>query len=462
MTDRFARHTAIGLSAILLAAFSIQYPLFTTFPMGGDAAYYSSIAKEAVIHPLAAIPLFIHSWYPLSLFTFSLFGGLPIDWPSRFVWWSAIGNIATGLSLGALAYRLQGWRSAAVAIATWALATTTLSDHFEDGTIAQLWSLAFMALFLESVLAGRSVIASVLLIITLLSHPITGCVLLVSVGIISLIFLPLIKLLPSTERRSQTIYICIITICVTGLIATLWKRREIAEQFFVASQTLSIHDYFTSSVASLLVLAPIGIYFVIRSLRPVTMIGKATLLTFIMTSSFLAFSDLIGINTWTHRFQPYFLSSLVILSALAFPPVISLALPSRALRLFSTLILFFSIGTATWNQSSKVYAYYESPSRYARLHLDERSSLEWLNANVNPGVIHATRANRHSEWIPVLTDQVLKTIPEQAEVPIEIEQGAHLIFFLKREQVPMYIQKDNARFTERFRNQSVIIYQSNE
>jgi hypothetical protein len=143
----------LGLVALsCLIAPAIQYPLSTTFPVGGDAAPHIATVQHILTKPIYSISRIAHSWYPATYILFSLNAFIPfISWTQLYPWWMALGQILTGLAIGLLIFRISGLRAAIIGIALWGMTPIALTSFFEDATMAQLWSLPWLVLFFEAV-----------------------------------------------------------------------------------------------------------------------------------------------------------------------------------------------------------------------------------------------------------------------------------------------------------------------
>src|SRR5688572_729407 len=111
----------------LLFAIAAQYPLETTFPIGGDATRYilkllevQTTANENGFFA-AGRELLTNTAYPGTQIILATSALLPISWPERFTWWMSLGHVASGLAIGYFAWRLAGWKAAAAGMAIWAL-----------------------------------------------------------------------------------------------------------------------------------------------------------------------------------------------------------------------------------------------------------------------------------------------------------------------------------------------------
>src|SRR5688572_12125747 len=114
--ERHFPFIALTCAWLCLAMLAIQYPLATTFPIGGDASRYILKLLEAndVLQErglVASVTTFLtNTEYPGAQAIFALSALLPLSWPERFTWWIVLGHMFTATSLALLLNRLAGWR----------------------------------------------------------------------------------------------------------------------------------------------------------------------------------------------------------------------------------------------------------------------------------------------------------------------------------------------------------------
>lgn len=432
-------HLPYAASLLLLIASALHYPLATTFPIGGDAASYirdSQKLLSALATPVDLINLDTYSRYPLTQAAFALFSVLPVSWAERYTWFMAAAFIIGGLCLSRLASRLGGPYAAAVAATIWAATMVTIQPHIEDGTMAQLFSLSALFLFLERLSANSYGLASFSLVAALLAHPITGIVgLLISYVVI------IAQAHPTPNFATRFI----VPVAVTTLlaIASLLDQQSFFSHVPSQNRTVSFLDSLRSWIAPAWILAPIGLIALTQHFKRHTA-GATAAVAFLFLASLLTFNDLLGISVWTFRFSTYLISAIVLLSSIALPRLLTTAIPYKWLRLIFTALMLLSIYIPGWSAATAVFAHNESPSKYARLHRDELAALDWMDKHLPPqSSILSTQENRHSEWIPILTPHQWSGI--HGAIPADLlvdDQYTHVIYFKKREPVPSHV-RDN-------------------
>lgn len=446
------KYVILALAGAFLVGMAIHYPLATTWPIGGDAAVTIRDAKNISLATLT------HSRYPLFPILFSITRLFPISWPERYIWMMAAGHLAAGLALAAWLYRVSGWRAAAGGMAIWALTITTVNNHFEDGTIAQLWSLPWLLLFFERITARSTWGSIVFFAATLLTHPLTGLLLVIS----------LVLALPAFIKQKQWLLFGCTTMAALGILAMALWRPNLFRPLFLDSRSVSLPDLIRSFFGPFILLAPVGFLILMKRIRkqPVSLWLTTSWLLVIVLA---IFSDRLSLHLAPARWQTYLVLAICAGSAVAWPRLVHV-FPWRVLGILFTIALFTAIGAAAWRENSRVYAYYESPSRYARLHPAEQASIEWMATNLPTGsYIASSEANRHTEWIPVLTplrwdplspqDDLWRLSGEALHQDALQSPYTHLLFFLKREKPnPQYLAHPDW-FPIAFQNEGAVLFQ---
>lgn len=430
-------HIVYVISLILLIAAALHYPLATTFPIGGDAASYirdSQKLLSVLEKPVQLINPDTYSRYPLTQAAFALFSVLPVSWAERYTWFMTAAFISSGICLGRLANRVSGAPAAAIAAATWAATLVTIQPHIEDGTMAQLFSLSALFLFLERLYADSYGLASFFLVAALLAHPVTGIV-----GLL-IAYVAIITQIGSTPSFVARFSVPVAAITLLA-IASLFNQHSFFDHIPSQDRTVSFLDSIRSWIAPAWILAPIGFIALAKGFKR-HLAGTAAIMAFSYLALLLTFNDLLGISVWTFRFSTYLTSAIVLLFSIALPRLLITAIPYKSLRHIFAALILLSIYIPGWTAAASVFAHYESPSKYARIHPDELSALEWMNNNLPPqSTILSTQENRHSEWIPILTRHQWKSV--HGKISAELlrdDQFTHVIYLKKREGVPTYVR----------------------
>lgn len=431
------KYVILAWAAGLLITLAIHYPLATTWPIGGDAAATIRDATNISFDSLW------QSRYPLFSIFFNISRALPLDWPAQYVWMMAAGHVAVGLALGVLLWRMSGWRSAAVGMAIWALTTTTINNHFEDGTIAQLWSLVPFLLFFERVAAGSMWGAAVTLIMTLGIHPMTGLLLIGSCLIAW----------PVMVKTRQWWLAGISAGATIVVIAVAVARPNLFDVLYIDTRSFSFPELIRSFFGPFVLIAPLGALIAWHRLQ-------ARLVSRWLLIGWLGLA-LLAISSWlaAARWQTYAVLAICMLAGLAWPHLLRV-FPWRSLALAFTVTFFATVSLAAWQENARVYAHYDSPSRYARLHPQELAAIAWMKDNLPAGsFIASSQANRHTEWIPILTPHRWQGLePEELEQLSESETYTHLLFFTKREKVPPRYVDHPDHYPIAFQNEAAVLF----
>lgn len=467
MLNSWLNHTLIsklgvvaGLALVVMTA--LQYPLSTTFPIGADAAAYISDAEKVLsipFHP-AAVKVLRQTWYPLSDLLFATMAVIPIEWPQRFIWWAVLGQIAVGGCLSWLLYRLTGWPAAAAGAAMWALTPVIALPHFEAGTIAQLWSYTTLLLTLERWHSQKAGQVLLLTLVTFLLHPITGLILFLTISS-SLIALRILRetVSPATQAFQQRLswyYLVFGAMCAF----VLWYRYA-SFSLVAAKHVSSIAplDFLRSGIGPLVLLAPVGITVIFSkySKNPPTILA---LVAFISVSTLMSMNNILGISIWVERLASFFVVSICLLAGLAWPYLITTMSPIRSLRWLLTIIFFSAMLISTWSNNQAIYRFYESPSRYARVHPAELAAMIWMRDNLPAeATIFSTTANRHTEWVPIIAQRHWEPIRVDTVAMVNQEQPLYFLVLVKREAIPEIFVQNPTTYPVIFQNEAAVLFQ---
>ena len=445
------RPTAVLLvvsAFVVLLILTLQYPFSTSFPIGGDAAFYVRVART-LLGPAEVsekITLLIRAPYPAAYVAAAASAVLPLEWPERFTWLVTVTYIGVGGCLGLLLYRLHGAPAAASAMIIWALASIGITEHIEAATFAQLLSLAFLILFFERVAADSIVGIVVTFCAALLSHPLTGLVLLLTTLLVIIPGAGVVRSLPSARRTTYWILFALAMVSVGALVFKLGSNPNVLTNRFMADDnSFSLPDVMRTFFGPFLALTPLGFLYFARQPRE-NLLLKMLLISFFNVAVLLTFNHYLGVGLWTHRFQSFLVVSVTILSAIALPQLLRTVLPTTLLRGSFAIVFFGSLLLGTWHTNNHVFRYYEAPGNYARLHPGEEEGIRWMRQNLSSqSVVVTSNANRHPEWIPALTGMEWLSLPHlNEEIKINEKLGearvfgrpVYLAFFLNAEEVP--------------------------
>lgn len=450
--------TIIAVATLVLVVMAIQYPLSTTFPIGGDAASY--VTKSRHIQEVW------QSRYPTAQLILTSSALLPLSWPDRFIWIMSLGHMATGLALGFLVFRLtRDTFATAAALFFWGLSITGIQRHFEDGTLAQLWSLPWLLLWLESIYSRAWKRSYGMLLATITTHPFSGLLVLLT----SLLFLmQLVIDRPAATREKKQLYVCAgLTILLTLFLSSILLLRPTIVHD--NSDHLSITEAIRSAHGALLLLAPVGILYGLHTVRS-NRVGRSVMIAWVAATSFFAFNDRLNIGVETNRFATYFFLLVTFGAAVAAPYVLRHAIPLRLARRFVLTTLAGAMFLWTWSDNAAIYNFYESPSRYARLHRDEQAAFtdlkHLLPAN---SVLTSSEANRHVEWLPILTGRTWYATPAAEAVwhgdatawrnYARERHFTHFVSLKHTEEPPEPLRAPGHHFPKVYENNAVIVYQ---
>jgi hypothetical protein len=454
----------ISFSAAFAAVLILQYPLATTFPIGGDATRY--IDRVAQVKDawqqsprLGIAKLSSNTPYPGVIALLAASELLPGSWPEKFTWWVVWGHVATAAALSWLSYRVAGWQAAAGATVIWSMVTVTITGHVEEGTLAQLLSLGPLALFFSFLNSRRPWPALLLLPLIYVLHPLSGLIGLAVFGIAYFVASGLSFFSLPARLAAAAL--------VLGSFM-IWTQAAALANFPQGTRPFPLFDHPSHPFGFFLLLAPAGLVVLTKQIHRQPYL-TATIFVFAAVATLLTFNSFLGIGVIPHRLQSYFVMALTILASIALPSMLRLAIPPRVGRYLFVATLFIAFGLSVWSRNSLVFNFYESPSRYARLHPDERAAITWL-ANEVPttAFIASSKTNRHSEWIPILSshqwtglaanDPIWRLSDTQLQNYIKQSPYTHLVFFKHREK-PTDIFHGLAVYPTVYENQAALIVQ---
>ncbi|MBI3251558.1 MAG: hypothetical protein HYZ62_01455 [Candidatus Andersenbacteria bacterium] len=429
----------LTVALILLVVLACQYPLTSSFPMGGDAAAYIKNIKNLGKTPYHALGVIAGTWYPGIYAILAPASLLPfLGWPVKFMWWMAFGQIATGLSLGRAVWKTGGPMSSFLAMGLWACTPIILTPMFEDGTLAQLWSLPWFILSLDSFLAGNIRKTGIYVLATFATHPISAIVAALSFIISSPFLLRQQSQLPVQQKK-------LVSVCLAGLIigfiAVIGFRNEILTLSFKPETSPYAKELIFGSFERWFMLAIPGFYLLIRKMKKYTPSGAAVFSAFVFISALLAFNDQLGIGIWTKRLSPYLLIAAIWCAAYAFPRLLYKLTLNKAVASLAAGIIISIHGIGTYTENQRILGLYESPSRYLRTSPDEIAAIAWLQEYIEPGQhVITSIANRHTEYLGALTDIQYNELPDewvQKKLQTKTYTAGELILLLKRrESIP--------------------------
>lgn len=348
-------------SLILLIILAVQYPFSVTLPIGSDAVFHTTIMQTLADYPITSWSLWKQLWYPgvyvifapATLLTF-------LDWPTRFIWWMVLGHVASGLALAWLLKRLANWSAAAASLGLWALTPIIATPFFEDGTLAQLWSLPFLFLTYERIIKGKYLAAIMVGFFTITTHPMTALVMLTSLAVSYAVSSAVRYYL--LTRSQQLAHLAAGLISVVLLLVLLMflatSNTEIFTERFEKSSYFS--EIIAGSFLPWTILSVVGFLFLSQQYlksHPLTVILLAN---FTLLSWLLAANHLLGLGIWTKRFAPYLVAATIILAAYALPSLLRRSLPNNFLRFTFYCVLFASLAVGLWHENSRIYRAHQS------------------------------------------------------------------------------------------------------
>lgn len=456
-TDIILLFVAVGC----LIATAIQYPLSTTFPIGGDAAAHIKTVQHIATRPIATLQLIGHSWYPAIYLLFSTLAFIPnISWVDAYPWWMAAGQILTGCALGLLAYRLAGIKASAIAIGIWALTPITMTSFFEDGTMGQLWSLPWITLFFERLTAKSLRGMALFAILATLSHPITSLILLATLMFTTLHLWIERGVIPERDKKIRKIFTWI---TATIMVAILYIATRTKDVLLLESRESSLYipELFHGFFLPWLMASILGwaIYVTKRSKH--TLVTSLGFGCFFFISFLLAANNYLDIGFWTNRLNVYVLLCITAGAAIGITSILKgLRAPIIATLMMGSMLIGLTI--SVWNDNANIYKRNESTNTYIRIHPEELEAISWIRDNTPlHAIVFTSNATRHYEWIPVLSSRewvpiTIDTI--QSPKYAELENEKYIVFFTRKEEAPEHIRTNTAEYSLVYNESAVEIF----
>ncbi|HLC49640.1 MAG TPA: hypothetical protein VJI96_04635 [Candidatus Andersenbacteria bacterium] len=453
---RFLRQQTWGNIALLFVALgclltpAVQYPLSTTFPIGGDAAAHIGIVQHLISRPILTAQNIYHSWYPISYILFSINAINPfVYWPIAFSWWMTLGQVITGLAIGLLSFRLFGIRAAAIGIALWGMTPIALTSFFEDATMAQLWSLPWAILFFER-LAARSRKGMILcFFLASFSHPITGLILLVTIIITAPQLWMSTSKLDAKERLLRKIYSYSAGVAILLALGIFATRYRIFLLSFNFESSKYLRELFIGSFFPWAITAIYGWYHIVL-LHKKNIVLITTLASFFFVSLLIAANDRLGIGFWTNRLNAYVTICIIVPASIGFARMIDMLRPKGIALLFTGTLLASLTGSVVYDNRN-IYKRNESSTISTRITHDELQAIAWMKENISLSAnVVSSSATRHYEWLPVLAGLSRNDI---ASSP-----NTFLVFFTRTETVPEYIGEKPEQYHLEYINKGAAVF----
>lgn len=455
------------VSILFVVVMAIQYPMETTFPIGGDATRYILDAQEVVEtsrqSPLRGLQaLATNSAYPGTTLTILAASALPIPWPILWTVLMSLGHLTTALALFFVGKKLTNNVLVGVASgAAWSIVGITLTRHIEDGTIAQLLSLPALVFFIGYIAEKKYGIAAALGIVTFLLHPLSG-LFAAFIGVLYVIVNPDVFL--RSLRMRLTASIVLVMAVAAGLYFYTENSHFFAEGFS-SDQGISLSDLIHGAAGPLFIVAPLGaMWFIYRYGQ----YGHALVISAAAAYLFMFQNQLMGESVFLYRTTSYAALFIALFSGIAVGELFRTIPRPRGIIAAAVMVMFAATGTQVWAKNIPIYKFYEAPINYARLHPDELAAIEWMRDNLPAeSFVVSTRINRHSEWIPILsgytwegleTSSPLFTSRADSVADYAAQKGyTHAVFFHHRESMADTFQGYDNRFPVVYQNKGVTI-----
>lgn len=453
----------LSVACACLIAAAIQYPLSTRFPIGPDApAHIRDALKLTNEYPgdHSGITTLLNTPYPFPVLTFNIMRIVPISWPDRFTWWMTIAHIAVGLALGFLLYRIHSWQAAVIGISIWAPLTMTFNNHFQSGTLPQLWSLVFLILFLER-FAAKSIVWSVLLLfIVMLSHPITAVLLTLTLLATLPAYWANYKKFDAQEQKLLKIISGIVVLIFCTIVYTYVFHSPL-HSFWDGSH-IEFRDLAFSNIAPWVLLSIPG-WIIMQSVIKMRPMMLSLLNTFSVLTLVLAINEWFGVDIWTYRFRSTLIIVSIIGLSIGLLHLVRLTFTSKLSRGIFIALAIGSITLLCWQGNAAAYANNEKSKKTS-----DFAAMAWMQELPKNSFITSTNVDRVSEWIPLYSKHPYEELTlknalftlqgDDLTRYIRAIRCTHVIFFLRREVVPENFIANPNLFVPIYKKDGVIIF----
>lgn len=449
-TSRISKAELLLIGGVTLLLI-LQYPLQTTFPIGGDATRY-------LLRATAGFPdIFTNSWYPGVIFLLWVTSLFPTSLDHVFIWWVTAGHIATACSLIYLGYRLTSLRAGIFSAFAWSLALVQITRHTEDATLAQLLSLPPLIFVILLTSKQKWLRAITLAVLTYTLHPISALVAFIYIAFSALL------VRGTTTFKKFTSFIYTLSATVLGISLALGTL------FYLLGSSILFREFTLERYAlSNSLLTPFGICILLAIPGSIALVRSrrkkqaSIILSFATLSVFLTFNSYMGLGILPQRFVSYFVISIAILAGVGFDFIATRTFTRPLPQVIVALLVLIPAALHQWNSASSIFTFYESPSRYARLHEDERAAIAWMQDTLlATSHIVSSTTNRHSEWIPLLSKHAWTGI--SSDDPFwhntqKTYQYTHVVLFKHREK-PEELFPVSTTLTPVYENDGAVIYE---
>ena len=324
-----------------------------------------------------------------------------------------------------------------------------LTSFFEDGTMAQLWSLPWVVLFFER-LAARSIKGMALtFFLATFSHPITGLIILITIILTSPLLWIGREYLDTKEKMLRNTYSYGAGIAIIGALVIFASRYSIFSLGFQPESSKYIPELFHGFFLPWTIASIYGWYILLNTHKK-NVVLIYSLASFFFVSLLVGSNNQLGIGFWTSRLNVYATICIIVGGSIGFTHLLGSLRPKWLIAPFAATLLISLTGSIVYDNQN-IYKRNESETVTTRINKHELQAIVWLkeNAPLSARVISSAET-RHYEWVPVLSG-----LSWNSETP---NPYTLRIFFTRREKVPEYILQQPERYRLEYENKGAAIF----
>ena len=442
------------LSIIVLFFFSFQYFFSSTVPIGGDAASHVYSAKE-----ILNLKRFFSVPYPLTEFLFSFSQILPLSWEKRFIFWTCLGYLLAGITLGVNLKKISGTAAASFGVIFWAISTWNILPFYRDGTMPQLWSMIFLNFFIYFLIKKSKIGIIVALILLKYSHPATFAVAVLALLLSWPYFFRIKLILKNLIIIGETL----------GLILILMFFPNKFPYFDISAPGvfLSLESISKSIILPAVILSPIGLVLFLKTKQ----LGytRYYLFAFSLLSFFLLFSHWLGTPNFERRFAPYGITMIIIFGSIGLNKILN-SFTKKWIRITLSLLLLFPLAVNAGLTSREMYHEFEGGRK--ALHPEEKEAYIWMSKNIPADslILQTNERGRGAEWLRVYSERenifltppyVKMTLFSSCEEIIRnarLMHITHIFFYQWAEKIPNVFNDNANAFQIIYKNKFVTLF----
>ncbi|MDP3685503.1 MAG: hypothetical protein Q8R32_01595 [bacterium] len=464
--------TVFGIVAVA-TVLSVQYPLSTRFPLGGDPPTFLYGARAVVepwFLPEGESFSLLSSRHPLAVLFLAATKVLPVSWPERFIWAMAIAHIVGILVFLWVATRLVGRSEGLVGAAFWAASVGGVNAAFNDGTLAQLVSLPLFLLTIDAVRRRALGWSFVLALLVFFTHLFSFLVLVCLLGTL------IITIRGPTWPSEDVRFVRRLVLPLAGIALTLvLLHRQLLARAVAGvlgdSTPSTLPELLGTNYGLVFLLALVGVPVLVARLRSDPLV-RALVLALVVWATVLTFNHRLGIGIAPERFQVYFGLVAALAAGVALPALVRVAFVKPVVRGLAGVLLLAVPITGAFGHNARIFATYEGPRQQAHVPPEERLGYAWIAEHLPREAVIVTSSHRRTVWLSVLGERRrYRASPERPDAETfrrgdlaairaarSTSSATHILFYRLHEDVLPAYRDHPDEFPRIFENEALALY----